>query len=561
MFKVRTDERSTVEHSAPALEDRRPRQQGQILVLFTIVLVGMLAFAALVVDVGVLRNDRQTLSNTMDAAALAGGTLLPVDGSLPGAAAKMNNLIVKIVKANFPSLPSSAYTISYMCLIGVDTSSPPKPYISRDIPLVCDPSKSLGRAPVASDFHGAGPTRFSSCNPAVGDKCNVVQVAGNATTPFTFARVVGVDQGNTGIVTSAACNGPCGQSPLTPVDVVMIIDRTGSMSGLDTTNAKAAANSIIPTYDPSLQWLALGTLGPSVTSGGCVAGGASSIGTANAPADLRRWVPIGLSGTGSSFSTNYTKVTNAINCYTNSSTGTDLADPVTMAVYELLNNGRPGVRKGIILETDGQPNNAVGSGPNYCNLAAAAATAAKAKNIEVFTIGFGLDAASGGDPKCPDTSGTWKGQTATALLASMATSPIVGTTTCDAAENNDGDHFFCIGKTGASTDLSNIFKAAAAQLAKGGSHLVQLYPVPVLTGIGPNKGTHLGGTTVTISGQYFTGATSVTFGGSSVSFTVTSDSTITATAPAGAIGNSTDIVVRTPGGATSVSSAGKYTWN
>ena len=306
----------------------------------------------------------------------------------------------------------------------------------------------------------------------------------------------------------------------------------------------------------------MGTLGPSTTSGGCAAGAAGAIGTATAPADLRRWVPIGLSGVGSSISSTYANITAAISCYPNSSTGTDLADPITMAAYELKNNGRAGVRKGIIFETDGQPNTAVGSGPNYCALASAAATAAKAQNIEIFTIGFGLDAASGGDPNCPDTSGAWQGKTATALLASMATSPIVGTTTCDATENNDGDHFYCIGKTGASTDLSNIFKAAGAQLAQGNSHLVQLYPFPDITGIGPSTGTHNGGTTVTITGDFFTGATAVKFGGlNATSFTVVSDTSITAKAPAAAIGTTVDITVTTPGGTSSHVNADRYTYN
>ena len=49
-------------------------------------LVIILAFSALVIDVGLLRNNRQPLVNAMDAGALAGGTLLPVDGSKPGAA-------------------------------------------------------------------------------------------------------------------------------------------------------------------------------------------------------------------------------------------------------------------------------------------------------------------------------------------------------------------------------------------------------------------------------------------------------------------------------------------
>ena len=384
------------------------------------------------------------------------------------------------------------------------------------MPLVCDPHFSLGHnPPLASDFAGSGPTRFSSCDPAVGDRCNAVLIAGAANTPFSFGRVVGVNQGSTGLVVSAACNGPCGTAPSSPVDVVLVIDRTSSMNGTDTTNAKAAANSLVGVYDPAQQWLALGTLGPSTTSGGCVAGAAGSIGTATAPADLRRWVPVGLSGVGSSVSSTYANISAAITCYPNSSTGTDLADPMTMAAWELTHNGRTGVRKGIIFETDGQPNAAVGAGPNYCALASAAATAAKAQNIEIFTIGFGLDAASGGDPACPDTSGAWAGKTATALLDNMATQPKVGTTTCDDTENNDDDHFFCIGKTGASTDLSKIFKAAATQLAKGKSHLVNLYPIPVVTAVSPSSGSHNGGTTVTVSGSFFTGATTVTFNGTS----------------------------------------------
>jgi hypothetical protein len=545
----------------PRRSSDRHGQRGQVIVLFAIILVVILGFASLVVDVGMLRNDRQTLVNTLDSTALAGGTLLPVDGSKAGAAAAANTLMVNTIHANFPSLPNSAYTITYKCLIGVDTSSPPQPYISRDVPLTCDPSHSLGRAPIASDFVGAGPNRFSSCNPAVGDKCNVVVVQGTATTPFSFGRVLGVNQGNTGIVTSVACNGPCGDSPLTPVDVVLIVDRTSSMSGTDTTNAKAAANSLVGIYDPAVQWLALGMIGPAVTSGGCTTYNASSLGTATAPADLRRWIPVGLSGVGSSFSTTYAKVSAGISCYPNSSVGTDLTDPMTMAAYELTHNGRTGVRKGIIFETDGQPNGAVASGPNYCGLSSAAATAAKAQNIEVFTIGFGLDAASGGDPACPDTSGAFKGKTATALLDNMATQPATGTPTCDAAENADGDHFYCIGKTGASTDLSNIFKAAGASLAKGTPHLVQLYPVPVVNSISPSTATHNGGTTVTITGQYFTGTTSVSFGGTNVGFTVVDDSTIRVTSPAGTVGQTKDLQVTTPGGTTAVVSGDRFTYN
>jgi hypothetical protein len=527
----------------------------------------ILLFSSMVVDVGVLRNDRQSLVNAMDSTALAGGTLLPVTGATEATAA--NQLMQATASANFPGLPVSAYTITYRCLIGVDASSPPKPYISRDVPLTCDPTHALGHTPpVAADFVGAGTTRYSICNPTLGDKCNVVVVQGSRTTPFTFSRIVGVDNGSTGVVTSAACNGPCGASPLTPVDVILIMDRSSSMSGVDTTNALTAANSIRTLYTPTAQWLGLSLLGPSVTSGSCLVTPAGSIGTAMAPTDVRRWVPLQFSGTGAPINQDYTLSTSTLAnnlktpCYANSSTGTDLADPLAMAEYYLLNSGRTGVRKGIILETDGQPNTQTASGTytstNTCNNTALAATHAKAAGIEIFTIAFGLDGAN--DPLCPDTSGAWKSKTASAMLTNTATQPSVNGG-CPGTSNSDGDHYFCIPKTaGASADLADVFKAAAAALAKGGSRLMQLYPVPVISSVSPTTGTKLGGTSVTITGSFFTGATSVTFSGTAATFTVNSDSSITATSPAGPANTTVDIRVTTPGGTTTNLASDNFTY-
>ena len=78
-------------------------------------------------------------------------------------------------------------------------------------------------------------------------------------------------------------------------------------------------------------------------------------------------------------------------------------------------------------------------------------------------------------------------------------------------------------------------------------------PPPTLTSFSPTSGAV--GTNVTISGSYFTSATSVTFNGTSASFIVNSDTAIQATVPAGA---TTGLLsVTTPGG--SASSAQNFT--
>jgi hypothetical protein len=71
---------------------------------------------------------------------------------------------------------------------------------------------------------------------------------------------------------------------------------------------------------------------------------------------------------------------------------------------------------------------------------------------------------------------------------------------------------------------------------------------PTVTSVTPNSGPTAGGNSVTITGTGFTGATSVTFGGTAaITFTVVNDTTITATVPAGTAG-SASVVVTTPNG-------------
>jgi hypothetical protein len=81
---------------------------------------------------------------------------------------------------------------------------------------------------------------------------------------------------------------------------------------------------------------------------------------------------------------------------------------------------------------------------------------------------------------------------------------------------------------------------------------VQLPPAPLITSFSPSGGGPVG-TAVTLTGQYFTGASSVKFNGTTASFHVVSDTSITTTVPANA--SSGSITVATPSGtATSASS-------
>jgi hypothetical protein len=72
-------------------------------------------------------------------------------------------------------------------------------------------------------------------------------------------------------------------------------------------------------------------------------------------------------------------------------------------------------------------------------------------------------------------------------------------------------------------------------------------PVPVISSVSPSQGPTVGGTTVVINGDYLTGASSVSFGTTSVPYTVNPDNSLTVTAPAEPAAT-VDVTVTTPGG-------------
>jgi Autotransporter beta-domain/IPT/TIG domain len=82
-----------------------------------------------------------------------------------------------------------------------------------------------------------------------------------------------------------------------------------------------------------------------------------------------------------------------------------------------------------------------------------------------------------------------------------------------------------------------------------------ILPAPIINSITPNTGSTAGGTSVRIFGQYFTGATAVSIGGTAVtSFTIASDTEIDATTGAHAAGTGLSVQVTTQYGTGSSSS-------
>ncbi len=281
-------------------------------------------------------------------------------------------------------------------------------------------------------------------------------------------------------------------------------------------------------------------------------------------ANMSKWIPVGLTGTShADVIESYknadgtyrasSQIAKAIGCVlppNDMYLGTDQASPFDFARRYLLDHSRAGVPTGIIFETDGTPQT-----QNYtCQQAQTAASAAKASGIEVYVIGFFASNSPG--TSCPDNSGPWRGRTIVQSLAAMATnSATTSSTRCDNNENTDGDHFFCTPNPGS---LEDVFRAAAVALS-GGSRLVQLYPQPIVTAVGGSSGS-AGGGSVTVTGKYFTEAYSVTFGGlPATSFTVSSDTSIHAIAPAHASGT-VDIQVSTPGGSSNITGADHFTY-
>ena len=456
------------------------RERGASTVLYALLIPVLFASLALALDFGKLVYERHELGNALDAAALAGAHSLPAD---PAAA---KNAALEYAKANdSEAVPD----VSFRCVVA--STGATKTVASGQVPSVCDPGSTAGAT--CNETICAIP-----CLPGAGHTCNTITVKDDKAVPYVFAPVIGFDAGNTGSLASDACKGSCGKQVPNPMDIVMVADRTSSMSSSNRNLMVAGIKSTLQTMTKEQQYVALGTIHRSKTSPGtCI--------TTPSADNTGPWIPV-------PFSNNYTQnpalpgatpplntsstLFKGLDCLPASSGGTYLASPLKAAARYVLGKDTNNLgslparstpaRKAIIFETDGNPNEKdisgytslntsgdIGStnGTTACTNFKEVADNAKAQGLLIVTVAFG----DANTARC-NGSGSALVRDVLASAASKdskdnpSTASDCSSTAGRTAENTDGDFFFC---AASGTELGPIFVSAVNAISTG-SHLIRI---------------------------------------------------------------------------------------
>jgi Flp pilus assembly protein TadG len=360
---------------------RRTRgERGQILPLVALALVVLLGISAFAIDVGFAYYAKRQLQSATDAAALAGAQDLPNTATALSTAASY-------AAANTPANLSS-FSFTYQ-------------------------TKCTATAIVAT-----------GCNAAVNP--NSLVVTGTASTDTWFAGLFGYKHFNV----SAHANA-CSPCSSTPVDIVIALDRTGSMcdtkeSGtgycVDLDNAKDGVQTLLGTMNAPAAQIGMVAFPPvqTTSTGPCSAPYNTNNGWDGYDAPGRGYVTDTINGdykTGAVLNTAsglvlHTQDGKASACV-QAGGSTSYSEALRQSQAELNAHGRPNVPDYIIFLTDGEANlgsvygvNAAkypAGGPDDlepCHTAINLANTYKAAGTTIYSIGYAL-----GNKNC--TQGDW----------------------------------------------------------------------------------------------------------------------------------------------------------
>jgi Flp pilus assembly protein TadG len=382
----------------------RRHQRGQSVVLVVISMTVLLGMAACVLDLGLGWYAKRQLQASVDAAALAGAQELPSNAN---AVARAHEYILKNPTRGVVDIHDTTIT---KCL----TTAP-------------------GCAPV-----------------------NALTVKATAKADTAFARLFGINTMTVG-AKATACQ-PCGAKPL---DIVIVLDRTGSMSEGGTPNKLANAKSGIMTFlnflDAGTAQVGLAVLPPASS----VANRCALQQTSWYDSTSSKYVVVPLSA---DFKANgalngSSNLVQTVNCQQpNGTTHYSLA--LQAAQAELAAHGRPGVQRVIVFLTDGAAN----TGPHFftapnielsrpCQSGVNSAAAAKAAGTWVYTIGYSI----GGDECQADRN------------AGVLESPAITPDQALRAMASSPSNYYVRPDTG---QLNTIFTQIAADISSGSSRLV-----------------------------------------------------------------------------------------
>lgn len=414
-------------------------ETGQVFVFVLIVMVVLIGIVGFAVDVGHAYLVQRQLQSGVDAAALAGAQELPDGTAVTNAANAYSPSLRK--KNALTSNDNAATTVTLECV----TTAP-------------------------------------GCNSTFGTH-NAVKVAATSNVKTYFARVLGVN--NLTVHATATACAPCSAKPL---DIMVVLDRTGSMCDVrnsngtcrDLTNAVTGIKTFLGFMDPTLDEVGLAVFPPALDNALC---GTPSSGTGGKRYGYDAFWPPPAGGvfkpggvyaiaspdfdyltqTSSGWQLNTSSnLVSKLNCVTAAGT-TSYSNAIDEAQRELDAHGRGNVQDVMIVLTDGAANTTPKYLPGYldnaydkarpCGSGIKAANRVKGAGTIVYTIGYDVDADSNGG-QCGA-----EGFTASWALQQMAT-----------VDPSDGKPNYYVQPDPVS--LNAIFTKIAADISRPSSRLI-----------------------------------------------------------------------------------------